>query len=55
MSKKSIFKELAQYLIAEKNQKMKNFIGKPSQLMVTYHNAEEIYVGGKIIEHKKLC
>lgn len=31
--------------------KQGHFIGKPSQLMITYHNPEEIYVGGKIIEH----
>lgn len=30
--------------------KQGHFIGKPSQLIVTYRKSEEIYVGGKIIE-----
>jgi PhzF family phenazine biosynthesis protein len=30
------------------------FIGKPSQLMITYHHPEEIYVGGKIMEQLEL-
>ena len=44
-------------LIFKKNLIIKqgHFIGKSSQLMVTYHNSEEIYVGGKIIEHKEPC
>jgi trans-2,3-dihydro-3-hydroxyanthranilate isomerase len=32
-----------------------HFIGKSSQLMVTYRKSEEIYVGGKIIEYKEPC
>ncbi len=33
--------------------KQGHFINKPSQLVITYHHPEEIYVGGKIIESKE--
>ncbi len=38
-------------LVLKKNLIIKqgHFINKPSQLMITYHRPEEIYVGGKII------
>ena len=31
--------------------KQGQFIDRPSMLIITYHNPEEIYVGGKIVEH----
>lgn len=33
--------------------KQGHFINKPSQLIITYHYPDKIYVGGKIIEHTK--
>ncbi|MBS0351683.1 MAG: PhzF family phenazine biosynthesis protein, partial [Proteobacteria bacterium] len=39
-------------LVFKKNLIIKqgHFIGKSSQLMITYHHPEEIYVGGRIVE-----
>jgi trans-2,3-dihydro-3-hydroxyanthranilate isomerase len=41
-------------LVFKKNLIIKqgHFINKPSQLMVTYRNSEEIYVGGKVIANE---